>query len=268
MTPTSETYAELQLVYDRFNRDLFDNQLPACLLTLQREKQTCGYFSPDRFGNREGRLIDEIALNPCLFAITPLVETLATIAHEMCHLWQKHFGEPGRGRYHNKEWGDKLESIGLMPSDTGRPGGKRTGDRMADYPIAGGRFLQVCAGLVTEDFRISWHDRFPPSMVMPAVNHGAAQGLPAAALPLASDEGVRMSIPPPAAPGAAGSSKSNRSKYTCACGTNVWGKPGLKIHCGHCAGAFVDFEEPSVAAVGHEGSALIAATARELHNTG
>jgi len=37
-----------------------------------------------------------------------------------------------------------MESIGLMPSDTGEPGGKRTGQRMSDYPIEGGAFYLQC----------------------------------------------------------------------------------------------------------------------------
>ena len=73
----------------------------------------------------------------------------------MVHQWQAHHGTPGRGRYHNDEWADKMERIGLMPSSTGQPGGRRTGDHMADYAIEGGRFLKACKELVTEEFRIS-----------------------------------------------------------------------------------------------------------------
>lgn len=50
----------------------------------------------------------------------------------MTHLWQYHFGKPGRRGYHNKEWANKMESIGLMPSSTGQPGGDKTGDKMAE----------------------------------------------------------------------------------------------------------------------------------------
>lgn len=35
--PTTETYAELQLAYEHFNKTLFDNRLPACLITLQQK---------------------------------------------------------------------------------------------------------------------------------------------------------------------------------------------------------------------------------------
>jgi predicted SprT family Zn-dependent metalloprotease len=144
-TPTTETYTELQQAFDHFNAQLFGGKLPPCLMTLQREKNTYGYFSAQRFVRvGEDGMTDEIALNPVYFGIRPLVEIMQTIVHEMAHLWQFHYGTPARRRYHNREWADKMEGIGLMPSNTGEPGGKRLGDSMADYPIKGGRFLVAC----------------------------------------------------------------------------------------------------------------------------
>lgn len=68
--PTFETYNELQTAYDFFNTRLFDGGLPPCLITLQREKRTYGYFSSKRFvGSKSGQMVDEIAMNPSYFAI-------------------------------------------------------------------------------------------------------------------------------------------------------------------------------------------------------
>jgi predicted SprT family Zn-dependent metalloprotease len=243
--PTPQAYAELEHAYDHFNRALFAGQLPGCLITLQREKRTCGYFSRSRFANLDGQLTDEIALNPCYFAVFPLVETMQTLVHEMAHQWQAHFGKPGRGRYHNDEWADKMESIGLMPSSTGRPGGKRTGDHMADYAIEGGRFLAACQALVTDSFQISWYDRFPATehvqagLVTHAVHLSAAVGggqAPAASVPVAASLVVasvadrQIQTPAP--------DKSNRVKYSCSCSINVWGKPALRLQCLECGNVF------------------------------
>lgn len=246
MKPTAETYNELQLAYDTFNAKLFDGLLPECLITLQRENRTYGYFSSERFANRHGAKTDEIALNPSYFAVVPLIETMQTLAHEMAHLWQFHLGTPGRGRYHNTEWADKMEAIGLMPSSTGKPGGKRTGDCMADYPIEGGRFIEVCSQLLTQDFRISWYDRFAPASAVQAGqnSYGLTMDLPAGAASVAAFEGVEMATSidiladPTGITGAPAANKSNRSKYTCSCGTSVWGKPGLNIVCGECEEPF------------------------------
>ena len=236
-TPSNETYPPLQLAYDVFNRELFADSLPAVMLTLQRQANTCGYLSPNRFANRTGAIVHELAMNPEWFAISPLLEILQTLVHEMVHVWQYTSGKPGRGRFHNVEWGNKMESIGLMPSDTGQPGGKRTGDHMGDYAIEGGRFLKVVQQLLDEhNFAIAWYDRFPPTrppaasapLIVATIN-----GVPmsAAATQIPADHGV-ATVERPSKPVR---NSSNRVKYHCAgCKTNVWGKPGLSINCNGC----------------------------------
>jgi predicted SprT family Zn-dependent metalloprotease len=246
-TPTQAVYMELQQAYDHLNAMLFDAKLPACLITLQREKHTYGYFSSKRFASIAGSTTDEIALNPAYFGVTPVLETLQTLAHEMCHLWQAHFGTPGRGRYHNAQWASKMESIGLMPSSTGQPGGAKTGDCMADYVIEGGLFIEACKQLVTNQFHLSWYDRFPP---MPVVQAGARS----AALQMPQDAGggepylsdwVANTLAESAATSdgkhqnTTTTNKSNRVKYTCLCGTNIWGKPDLRVLCQQCDYSFV-----------------------------
>lgn len=72
LNPTAQNYSELQRAYDHFNQALFDGRLPSCLITLQREKRTCGYFSQQRFTDLDGRSTDEIALNLAYFAVVPL----------------------------------------------------------------------------------------------------------------------------------------------------------------------------------------------------
>lgn len=239
MKPTAETYSELQTAYDTFNQFLFDNELPECLITLQRVKSAYGYFTADRFANRDGKKTDEIAMNPCYFAVVPLVEIMQTLAHEMAHLWQHHFGNPGRGRYHNVEWANKMESIGLMPSHTGQPGGNKTGDSVSDYVIEGGVFLTACRDLFTQNFKISWYDRFAPAAaVLSGQNsYGLTLNLPEGGACIASQDGIEMAIVREIIDK---DNKSNRSKYTCSCEINVWGKPGLSIVCGECESTFVE----------------------------
>jgi predicted SprT family Zn-dependent metalloprotease len=75
---------------------------------------------------------------------------MSTIVHEMVHHWQHHLGKPSRSTPHNTEWANKMEAIGLMPSSTGQPGGKRTGHRVADYILPGGAFIKACEGMPRE----------------------------------------------------------------------------------------------------------------------
>jgi len=163
--PTREAYAELEQAYAHFNARLFNNRLPHCLITFQRQHDTYGYFSANQFVSRgDGSHAHEIALNPTYFAVRSIPETLSVLVREMVTLDQ-HLNSTGRiprRRYRNKEWGDMAEQIGLMPSDTGRPGGKRVGDKVKTYIIEGGPFDLACAELVDENFTLSWLDRFPP----------------------------------------------------------------------------------------------------------
>ncbi|MGH7154814.1 MAG: SprT-like domain-containing protein [Acetobacteraceae bacterium] len=157
--PTRETYDPLQLAYDTLNRALFDNSLPNCLITLQRRKRTYGYFCGDRFGRADGTLTDEIALNPSHFRDRPQEEVLATLAHEMVHLWQHHFGKPGRGRYHNIEWAEKMKSIGLQPTSTGKEGGAEIGDVMAHMIVPDGLFDRAVKKMLAKGLVLSWTEQ-------------------------------------------------------------------------------------------------------------
>ncbi len=232
-TPTLQTSAELQIAFDHFNEHLFDSKLPQCLITLQREKNCEGYFSHKRFTNHRGEAIDEIALNPSFFLIRSLTEIMQTLVHEQCHLYQQWFGKAGRGRYHNKEWADLMESIGLMPSSTGKEGGKRTGDKMSDYPIEGGRFLKACDQLLTKKYLISWADRFPPKKAM---THNIEALSELENWHLTIDENLNIMTEDGESIIAIESPKKNRTKYTCNnCGINVWGKSDLIISCNECA---------------------------------
>lgn len=261
MEPTDTAYSELRIAFDAFNLGLFEGRLPPCLLTLQREKRTYGYFSSKRFGARDGKTTDEIAVNPEYFAVVPLVETLQTIAHEMVHLWQAHFGKPGRGRYHNAEWAEKMEAIGLMPSSTGRPGGRRVGDMMADYVIPGGRFEAVVAQLLQDkSFAITWYDRFTPTAPLhPVSSAQALPGLAPEAFEIASQTGVDVV---PKVPAALSHDRSNRVKYSCAvCSLNLWAKPGIRVACVLCG---VEFEPVERATEGTFRSAPRGVLARGL----
>ena len=159
LKPTKETYDVLQKAYEVFNKALFSSELPNCLITLQRRKRSYGYFCGNRFAREDGQLTDEIALNPSHFRERPVQEILATLAHEMVHLWQHHFGKAGRGRYHNKQWAEKMKKIGLQPTDTGEEGGKETGDQVHHFIIPSGKFERSVKRLLERGFVLAWMEQ-------------------------------------------------------------------------------------------------------------
>ncbi len=198
--PTTQTYTSLATAYDFFNRELFSGGLPPCLITMQRHKNAYGYFSGERFANTADpkEVTDEIALNPSHFATRKPAEVLSTLAHEMVHLWQHHYGKPPRKRYHDKQWAGKMREIGLIPTSSGEPGGKETGQTMSHLIEENGRFARAVAKLLAEHPAILYSDRS---------DNNAARKKKAA----------------------------SKTKYTCpGCGLNAWAKPEAPLVCGNC----------------------------------
>lgn len=200
-SPTFESYGALDEAFSFFNERLFDAALPPCLLTLHRHRRAYGYFAPRRFEHAAGGAwMDEIALNPDYFKHRTDAQTLSTLVHEMAHLWQQHFGKPSRNGYHNKEWGSKMDELGLSPSSTGQPGGKRTGQSVSHYIVEGGPYARSAAELLATGLVITWR----------AIPNGTARS----------------------------KHSGRRAKYsctpTCKNKAQVWGKAGLNIICGTC----------------------------------
>lgn len=154
---TKRNYQSLASAYNWFNARLFRGQLPPCLVTFQRARHARGYYWHRVVKRRRGsRRTDEIALNPDSFPGRSDGAVMSTLVHEMCHQWQCNFGTPGRRGYHNKEWAAKMEEVGLRPSATGRPGGRKVGERMTHYVMRRGEFEAAWGRLFRSGFRLEW----------------------------------------------------------------------------------------------------------------
>lgn len=210
--PSKEAYGMLISAYDYFSRELFGGTLPPCLITLPRRRQaTLGYFWKESWADTDNKhLTDEICLNPIHFESRSPEETFSTLVHEMVHLQQHHFGKPGRGAYHNKEWGRLMRGVGLVPSDTGQPGGKEIGERMSHYIEEGGAFQRACRTLLESGLVMPWHTVRPPH-VDEGWDHDG------------DDDDKTMK------------KRASKTKYSCLnCGVNAWAKPEVSLLCGTC----------------------------------
>jgi predicted SprT family Zn-dependent metalloprotease len=210
--PTHDTYTQFDRAYDYFNDALFAGNLPSCVITMQRHRKAYGYFHGSTWIDAKGKTItDEIAMNPDKFGARSTAETLSTLVHEMCHLWQHHFGKPSRGRYHNKEWAAKMEEVGLIPSDTGEAGGRKTGEKVSHYIQPEGPFERACSALSADGFTVPWM-----------------------ALTDSEEETQRQKA-----------KRASKTKYAClSCGTNIWGKPGVRAACADCNEMFMPMANP------------------------
>ncbi|MGE0279587.1 MAG: hypothetical protein AB7P20_03090 [Rhizobiaceae bacterium] len=172
--PTAEAYGQLQQIGAVFNERHFGGMLPNVMFTFTRQAHVAGYFCADAFRDRGGAVAHEIALN--LSCCDPDDDRAAfrTIAHEFTHLWRHLFGRRNRKGgfgapgYHDFVWAEKMIEIGLMPSSTGRPGGKRTGFRMSDYLIECGPLDLTCRELAISGFKLNWGDGLTGFSAAPA----------------------------------------------------------------------------------------------------
>src|SRR5665647_1386293 len=126
-SPSLILYNTLQTAFDHFNKYLFADQLPHCLITLRSASRVYGYHHANRFISPDGQFLDEVGMHPGFFTLRPIEAVMSTLVHEMVHHWQHHFGTPSRSNPHNREWATKMVALGLQPSKTGLPGGIKTG---------------------------------------------------------------------------------------------------------------------------------------------
>ena len=222
--PTMTQYAEFDKAFDWFNDRLFDGALPKVLVTFSRKPRMLGYFSAERWESASDTAdrAAELSFNPDYFAnpkSRTLTDVLATLAHEMAHCWQHSFGKPSRSGYHNRQWGQRMEAIGLMPSNTGAEGGAKTGQQMDHYILDGGPFALAAADLLAAGWAIKYLDRAERFTAGPAAPGSPVKG--------PDGKGLAKAPAKPKAP--------TRTKFACPeCKAAAWGKPTLKLVCGDC----------------------------------
>lgn len=193
--PTDSQFGAYRRMCDYFNSTLFGGVLRAVILNFSRAANTLGFFAPLRW-EQGATVIHEISLNPAYLKSRSAREVASTLVHEMVHLWQQEHGKPGRRGYHNRQWAQKMEELGLMPSSTAAPGGERTGDRVSHYIIEGGAFARA-------------FDAMPRECLLPWT---------------CEEQGSARKKKP-----------RSKVKVTCpGCDAAAWGKPGLLVRCGTC----------------------------------
>ena len=184
--------------FNYYNKELFNGGLSDCMIQTSGHKKYAGFIKMRNWKNKLAEkepFIHEISLNPGILGQDDK-KYHAELVHGMVHVWQQDYGKPSRRMYHNRQWAQKMEEIGLTPSSTGAPGGKKTGERVSQFFTPGGLFIKLFNNLTER------HIKYVPAVL--------------------EEEGAAVS--------------QNRSKvtYKCPCGHKVWGKAGLAITCDDC----------------------------------
>ena len=94
----------------------FKLEIPQIAICVDPLRRAYGHFraGPNGFG-----LSSEIAINENYLGKRPFWEVLGTLLHEQLHAWQEAHGKPGRGNYHNKQFCQKADSLGLVVDNKG-----------------------------------------------------------------------------------------------------------------------------------------------------
>lgn len=200
-------WGALEAAYQHFNAALFGGELLPVVLNFSRHANSLGFFAPNRwYDSNDAKVTHEISLNPSFLLTRDLRSVMSTLVHEMVHCWQEEHGaHKSKRAYHNREWAAKMESIGLQPTSTGLPGGKRTGAKMTHMVVDGGAYDQAFAAM-PDECRLPWLCREPKEE---------------------AKERPRSKV-----------------KFTCpGCEARAWAKPSASLKCGECDQAMAPEED-------------------------
>ena len=225
---TTIQFKTLDDLYQFYNDAIFNGELSECIVNMSRHGGAFGFFAANRWrgDGQEKKVVHEISINPDFMnreigtGILPWYMKCAICGRRISA------GRAGEGS-HNSQWADKMIQVGLMPSDTGEAGGKRTGQSITHYIIPGGKFEQVFNTLSREDLQ-NLRLRYKPTLA----------AVPTRPIRIAGSDGDETEEPEDPDEGESKSGK--RKKYTCGCGCNVWGKSGLVLRCGLCDTDFTE----------------------------
>ena len=112
---TSRTAGYLEKMFRALNRDYFGGALEEPIITIQSTPRAYGHVTVAKIWKRKGE--DRHELNMGAETLNrPIEEVVATMVHEMVHLWNLAEGVQDcsrGGTYHNKRFKEEAEQRGL-----------------------------------------------------------------------------------------------------------------------------------------------------------
>jgi len=241
-------YKELAMAYDYYNKELFGDSLPLCILRLTKKDGCMGYFHAKQYESSDKtEIAHEIAMNVNMMALRIPEDTLATVVHEMVHLKLHELDKGGRSFYHNKAFAQEMRRVGLVASATGREGGAETGQRMSHYIERGGIFEKKTREFLNKGFFLPFVAKIEKSIV--SYPYEKVEKMTVGRNMFKDDNG-RVFKGKPVKCGFDKSGKPlikivveddeekekwKRYLYKCKCDdVSVWGRKGLRLVCKEC----------------------------------
>lgn len=235
-----EVYSKIQKAIDLLDTAFFSGcgkyPIPELIFALNDKCNSCvtAYVSPNAlYDTKKAKKLQYLAINPA-YLNRDVALILATICHELCHIYENAYIHIPRGGYHDKAWADLMIDCGLEPVFL-----NRSKTSVSTKIIDKGVFSSFVAKFVEENgtdyFNIVAYSRETENKVKVAlgITTGDAENdIPKADNDIPKADNVDKVI-----------KKYNRNKikYSCpTCETKVWGKAGLHITCSDC---LTDFKE-------------------------
>lgn len=201
-----EIYDFLYEIYDYYNRELFEGQLPYVVITLEEREKVRGYFSPSRFTDSR-KNIGQLCINPQYFIPGNEERVYSTIVHEMCHILMKMKGEDVVKGYHSVKWAEQMMRIGLIPTSDGTEKGKKTGFSVTHLIEKEGLFSVKTKELIEK--RKMLFSIFSSKINKEEIYRNNDKSVP-----------------------------GKRIRYECGC-SSFWGKKGMNVYCKKCNKDFI-----------------------------
>lgn len=231
---SQELYGKVQKVIDLLDSRFFSGngkqKLPDVVFAINNKCQSSvtAYVSPEAlYDKKNNKKLQYLGINP-RHLNRDLKDVLATICHEMCHVYENTYIHIPRGGYHDKKWEELMNDCGLeaVPLNKSRTA---VATRIKD----GGEFkewVKIFREEYGEDyFNIVEYSQELAHEVRTALGLGDED----------DDEPKADNADKPVK-----KYNRNKTKYTCPdCGAHVWGKSGLHIECSDCGRLFEEENE-------------------------
>lgn len=228
---TKQFTDKLSLVISKMSMFFFESKgkykIPDVFFTLNNRCNTLvtAYVTSNSLYNKENKkVVHYLGINP-KWLNREVREILATICHELCHIYEDTYIHIPRGGYHDKQWEELMLGCGLKPVYI-----NKAKTSVATQIIEDGEFDSFVNSF-TEEFG---EDYFNLVEYSTEIEKQLRKDV----------EGTEEDNDIPKADNADKPIKKynrNKIKYVCpSCDCKLWGKAGLDIYCNTCD---CDFEE-------------------------
>ena len=232
---STELYAKIQKVIDELDATFFSGKgkqkIPELVFAINNMCGACvtAFVSPDALYDKvNNKKLQYMGINP-KYLNRDMSDILATICHELCHIYENAYIHIPRGGYHDKQWVELMKDCGLNPVFL-----NKCKTSVSTKVVEDGDFTKFVAKFKENH----GEDYFNIVEYSPIVEH-----LTKVSLGIEDDDEDDDTPKADNADKPVKKYNRNKIKYTCpACGAKVWGKAGLHIECTDCACSFEEEE--------------------------